>query len=294
MRGRRLFAAAGAAALIVSALAAAGATARVDTAAQPQAASACQLGNGVQARHQHRFRQRPLRAGQPERPVGSRADAAPARTSSRERHGVLELAHADDRAHRRRQPVDLHGSVRRPARPAAVELVQGVQPGWVDRSGDLVRLLDVADHGHEGERPAGSESGGQHAVDGGPATARSPRRRGCRSRGPVARSATSRPRTWCSRTPATSRRCSAPTRRRRRRQPRTPAIRSRTSRSPSTSARRCTAPRAPASARARPARSPTSSRTSRAATTGSRACSGRSTSTRRSAAARISSTTATR
>ena len=48
MRGRRLFGAAGAAALIVSALAAAGATARVDTAAQSQAASACRLGNGVQ------------------------------------------------------------------------------------------------------------------------------------------------------------------------------------------------------------------------------------------------------
>ena len=48
MRGRRLFGAAGAAALIVSALAAAGATARVDAAPQSQAASACQLGNGVQ------------------------------------------------------------------------------------------------------------------------------------------------------------------------------------------------------------------------------------------------------
>jgi hypothetical protein len=43
-----LFGAAGAAALIISALAAAGATARVDTAAQSPAASGCQLGNGVQ------------------------------------------------------------------------------------------------------------------------------------------------------------------------------------------------------------------------------------------------------
>ena len=91
-------------------------------------------------------------------------------------------------------------------------------------------------------RPAGSESGGHHAVDRRARTARSRRRRGCRSRAPVARSATSRPRTWCSRTPpATSRRCSAPTRRRRRRRPRTPPIRSVTSRSPNTSARPCTA-----------------------------------------------------
>jgi hypothetical protein len=45
--------------------------------------------------------------------------------------------------------------------------------------------------------------------------ARSRRRRGCRSRGQAARSATSRPRTWCSRTPGTSRRRSVPIRRRR-------------------------------------------------------------------------------
>ena len=65
-----------------------------------------------------------------------------------ERHRVLEPAHAADRPHRGRQPDDLHGPLRRPARPARVEQLQDVQPGRVDRPGDLVHVLDVAGRRH--------------------------------------------------------------------------------------------------------------------------------------------------
>ena len=81
-----------------------------------------------------------------------------------ERHRLLELAHADDRAHGRRQPDDLHRPVRRPSRPAGVELLQDLQPRRVDRSGDLVHVLDVAGHRHqEPTRPRGTTT---DAVDG--------------------------------------------------------------------------------------------------------------------------------
>ncbi len=210
-----------------------------------------------QARDQHRLRQRPLRAGQPERPVRSRADAAPAQLPEEQRHGVLELAHADDRAHRRRQPDDLHRPVRRPARTAAVELVQDVQPGRVDRSGDVVRLLDVADHRHEDDDPPVPNTVDTHAVDGGRRTAAiTPGAVGAVHAGRLhGRRLLDREHGARERDRRRLRRCSARTRRRRRRRPRTPPTRSRTSRSPSTSARRSTAPRAPArSARSSTAR----------------------------------------
>ena len=50
------------------------------------------------ARGQHRLRQRPLLPRQPERPVGPRADAEPAELPADQRHALLELPHAADRA----------------------------------------------------------------------------------------------------------------------------------------------------------------------------------------------------
>ena len=289
-----MFGAAGAAALVVSALAAAGATARVDTAAQSQAASSCQLGNGVQHVINIVFDNVHFARDNPN--VPSDLEQMPHLLNFLKQNGTVfsNIAHADDRPHRRRQPDDLHRPVRRPARPAAVEHVQDLQPGRLDRSGDVVHVLDVAGHRHE-DQPAGRGHDTAPSMvysDTVPASGGrtgSRRRRGCRSPAPAARSATSRPRTWCSRTrPSTSRPCSAPTRPRRRRQRANTAIPSRTSRSPSTSARRSTAPRAHRSARARPARRVDGPccRPSRAATTATRRCSARSTSRRRSAAAR--------
>ena len=104
------------------------------------------------ARHQHRLRQRALLPGQPERPVRPRADAAPAQLPGVERHGVLELAHADDRPHRRRQPVDLHRPVRRPARPAGVNTYNVYNPDGTTDTGDVLHVLDVADHRHQDPR----------------------------------------------------------------------------------------------------------------------------------------------
>ena len=49
---------------------------------------------------------------------------APDELPEAERDDRVQHPHADDRPHGRRQPVDLHRPVRRPARPAAVELLQ--------------------------------------------------------------------------------------------------------------------------------------------------------------------------
>ena len=117
------------------------------------------------ARHQPRLRQCPLLEGQPERALRSGADAAPAQLPEAVRHGFLELAYAADRAHRQRQPRDLLGALRRPARSAPDQLVQGLQPRRVDGSRDLLHLLDVADHRHE-DQSAGAEPGRYDAVDG--------------------------------------------------------------------------------------------------------------------------------
>ena len=115
------------------------------------------------ARDQHRVRQRPLRPGQPERPVRPRADAAPDGLPAGPRHDPVQHPHADDRPHGRRQPLDLHRAVRRPARPAAVQLLQGLQPRRDHRPGGLLRLLDEPLRRHGRDTDGGSR---QHAVDG--------------------------------------------------------------------------------------------------------------------------------
>ncbi len=95
-----------------------------------------------QARHQPGLRQRALLPGQPERAVGPRADAASAQLPQVQRHGAVQHAHAADRAHRRRQPDDLHRPLRRPARAAGEQLLQDLQPRRQHRPGGLVRVLD--------------------------------------------------------------------------------------------------------------------------------------------------------
>ena len=76
------------------------------------------------ARDQHHVRQRALLPGQPERPVGSRADADPHEVPAEQRRRDVEHAHAADRPHRRGQPRDLLGPLRRPPRPAREQQLQ--------------------------------------------------------------------------------------------------------------------------------------------------------------------------
>ena len=203
-----------------------------------------------QARHQPGVRQRALLPGQPQRPVRPRADAAPAELPEVQRHRAVQHPHPADRAHRRRQPDHLHRPVRRPARPAGEQHLQDLQPGRLDRPGGLVRVLDVAGLRHrQAARPPATTPRRpwrtrRRSRRRRPTPASRPRRRGCRSPGPAARSATSPPPTWCWRTPrSTCRPCSGrPRPRSRSTTPTRP--RSRTRRPPTTSGSRCTAPRA--------------------------------------------------
>ena len=57
-----------------------------------------------QARHLPPVRQRALSAGQPERAVGPRADAAPAELPEEQRHSAEQALHDPDLAHRGRHP----------------------------------------------------------------------------------------------------------------------------------------------------------------------------------------------
>src|SRR3954464_9371378 len=105
-----------AAAAVGSVALAASAPATADT---PQ----CQLGNSVQHVISIVFDNVHFFRDNPKRPVRPRADAAPAELPEVERHGVLQYAHAADRAHGRGQPGDLHRPVRRPARATGQQLL---------------------------------------------------------------------------------------------------------------------------------------------------------------------------
>ena len=163
-----------------------------------------------------------------------------------QRHGAVEHAHAADRAHRRRQPDDLHRPLRRPARPAGDATptrptTRTARPTRRPRSRTgRPRSYDTAS-----TPTAGHDT---HADDGLLADRPGRRRRhrpadpgavGAVHPGRLHRSATSPPRTWCWRTPALD----MPHRLRRRTRPRsrstTPTpIRSRTPRPPTTSVSR--------------------------------------------------------
>ena len=217
----------------------------------------CALGNGVSHVINIVFDNVHFCAGQPERAVRPRADAAPAELPEEQRHGVLEHAHAADRAHRRRQPDDLHRPVRRPARPAGDEHAtrpttrtgrptrrprsrtgrrrsSTPRPRPTRRAIDTTPSMVYSDH-----VPATTGDTGQdHA---GAVGAVHPRRL-------HGRRLLDREHGAGERRPSTSRPCSAPTRPRSTQT--TPTrTRSRTSRSPTTSARPSTAPRATRSAR---------------------------------------------
>ena len=73
-----------------------------------------------QARHLHHLRQHALPAGQPERPVRPRADAAPAQLHPRQRHAADERPHGPHLAHRERHPDLADGHVPGPPRTGRV------------------------------------------------------------------------------------------------------------------------------------------------------------------------------
>ena len=116
--------------------------------------TSCQLGQRRPARHQHHVRQRALLPRQPERPVGSRADADPHELPAEQRRRDVEHAHAFDRPHCGGQPGDLLRPLRRSPRPAGEQQLQELHGRCErgDRTGHLVRLLELAgdQQHHEG------------------------------------------------------------------------------------------------------------------------------------------------
>ena len=160
------------------------------------------------ARDRDHLRQRPLQPRQPERPLRPRADAGARELHHRQRHAALQQPHAADRAHRRR-----HASPPTPASTATARAraspttTRSTTPDGTVTVGVVVRLLD-----RHLRRSTPYPNMPYSATV--PAAARPPRRRprrGCRSPAPAATSATSRPRTWSSRTSIrTSRTSSAP------------------------------------------------------------------------------------
>ena len=112
------------------------------------APSGCQLGNGVKHvisivfDNVHFFRDNPN--------VPSDLEQMPHLLNFLEGNGTVfsNTPHAADRAHRRRQPDDLHRALRRPARPAADQHLQDLQPERLYRPCDVVRLLDEPGRRH--------------------------------------------------------------------------------------------------------------------------------------------------
>ena len=106
-----------------------------------------------QARHLPAVRQRPLPAGQPERPVGPRADAAPAELPQGQRHARHERPHRSDLPHGRRDPQLADGPLPGPARPGRLELVRLLQAGRLGRVLVELQVLDRPDRRRQpGER----------------------------------------------------------------------------------------------------------------------------------------------
>ena len=181
---------------VIGAAAVAGASGGPNAAAiNPPPSADCHLANGIQHvieitfDNTHFFRDNPN--------VLSDLEQMPALQDFITNNGTLlsNILHAAHRPHGRRQPDQLHRPVRRPARPGAEEHVRDVCRRRGRDVEVLVRVLD-----------------GTYGLDSFPnmpysttslPPARRRRRRplpGFRSPGPAVTSATSRPRTWCSRT----------------------------------------------------------------------------------------------
>ena len=179
------------------------------TAAPPSPSTTCNLGNGVKHVISLVFDNVHFSRDNPN--VPSDLEQMPHLLSpEKQRHGVLQLAHADHRPHGRRQPLDLHRPVRRPPRPAVeatptrptTPTAQPIRPG---RSPTGPRRSTTPQH-HRRARPTTRRRRWptRPRCRPGLRRERSSRRppHGSRSPGPAARSVTSRPPTWCWRTPS--------------------------------------------------------------------------------------------
>ena len=95
-----------------------------------------------QARDPDSVRQHAFPAGPRKRPVGPRADAAPAELHPRQRHPAHERPHGSDLAHRDGDPVDADRRLPRSDGAAGLEQLPLLQAGRHDPQRGLVRLLD--------------------------------------------------------------------------------------------------------------------------------------------------------
>ena len=138
------------------------------------------------ARHLPAVRQRPLLPRQPERPVGSRADAESARLPEAERDAAHERPHRPDLPHGRRDSGLADGALPEPARSGRVELVWVLQAGRLGRVLVELQVLDRPDRRREPcDRPA--DSGRRHELQHGQQRRRVTRRhrRGAQRTGTV-------------------------------------------------------------------------------------------------------------
>ena len=113
------------------------------------AAGACQLGNKAgQIKHviYLQFDNTHFRRDRAERPVRSRADAAPAELPQGERHARHERPHDPDLTHRRRHPLVADRPVSRPAGPDGLEQLRLLRGRRHTEVHVVVQVLD----GHRG------------------------------------------------------------------------------------------------------------------------------------------------
>ena len=97
-----------------------------------------------QARHPDSVRQHALPAGQRERPIGPRADAAPAELHPRQRHPAHQRPHGPDLAYRDRDPLHADRRLPRPDGTADLEQLPLLHADWREPHRRRVRVLDGA------------------------------------------------------------------------------------------------------------------------------------------------------
>ena len=111
-----------------------------------------------QARHLHPVRQCARVPGQPQRPIGSRADASPQELPRGQRHARHPGSHRPDLPHGRRDPQLADGPLPGPPRAGRVERVRLLRPEQHDRGRELLVVVQVLDGQHRrrqpGEQPA--------------------------------------------------------------------------------------------------------------------------------------------